>query len=202
MLIWINFNPRSREGSDFLCLVLSVSLKIFQSTLPRRERHEYIELVKEYSDFNPRSREGSDCFFSLLFCVPTISIHAPAKGATWLPGRFLIRINHFNPRSREGSDQMRQQQHYISKDFNPRSREGSDENDWNVSVHIKISIHAPAKGATIRPAFSGGISRISIHAPAKGATGCQWFPAIWYRISIHAPAKGATGRAPCPVVLM
>ena len=36
-----HFNPRSREGSDFLCLVLSVSLKIFQSTLPRRERQQY-----------------------------------------------------------------------------------------------------------------------------------------------------------------
>ena len=55
--------------------------------------------------------------------------------------------------------------------FNPRSREGSD---WTVHIlygsSIIISIHAPARGATlcyIRPRF---YAHISIHAPARGAT--------------------------------
>ena len=35
----INFNPRSREGSDFaVCLFQNFEV-LFQSTLPRRERH-------------------------------------------------------------------------------------------------------------------------------------------------------------------
>ena len=36
------------------------------------------------------------------------------------------------------------------------------------------------------------IITISIHAPAKGATLIGWFVAYVYTISIHAPAKGAT----------
>ena len=84
-------------------------------------------------------------------CCPalTISIHAPAKGAT--PSQPLARTcrKHFNPRSREGSDprlfshivppaaisihapakgatQGRNLQNAAPIDFNPRSREGSD----------------------------------------------------------------------------
>ena len=56
----------------------------------------------------------------------SISIHAPAKGATpaWL-----------YPPS-------------ISSNFNPRSREGSDKEDLESYKADLISIHAPAKGAT------------------------------------------------------
>ena len=56
-----------------------------------------------------------------------------------------------------------------------------------------ISIHAPAKGATRRGAGQGYNRRISIHAPAKGATSlCVYINACSVGISIHAPAKGAT----------
>ena len=34
-------------------------------------------------------------------------------------------------------------------DFNPRSREGSDHNFVYLSKNVTISIHAPAKGATV-----------------------------------------------------
>ena len=55
-----------------------------------------------------------------------------------------------------------------------------------------ISIHAPAKGATIKLHRCPSFFPISIHAPAKGAT--EFFPVdVRFRqISIHAPAKGAT----------
>ena len=36
-----------------------------------------------------------------------VSIHAPAKGATSVPGSYIIGIIGFNPRSREGSDVIR-----------------------------------------------------------------------------------------------
>ena len=57
----LDFNPRSREGSD---------LFVFRALAARW-------------DFNPRSREGSD----LMAAVDglqggVISIHAPVKGAT------------------------------------------------------------------------------------------------------------------------
>ncbi len=79
---------------------------------------------------------------------------------------------------------------------------------------IRISIHAPARGATKKGAciisqvkdfnprsregsdYSGGKNtsgiRISIHAPARGATMLLPFIQLRHAISIHAPARGAT----------
>ena len=109
----LDFNPRSREGSDTPQVIRFINGCIFQSTLPRRERRTICGFVA--SQFK-------------------ISIHAPAKGATCRNGFFF------------------------------------------PDLHI-ISIHAPAKGAT------GGVMEtmqekvISIHAPAKGATISVWI--IW-----------------------
>ena len=55
-----------------------------------------------------------------------------------------------------------------------------------------ISIHAPAKGATLYFGYCSCSFGISIHAPAKGATSPQGMFTTNYFISIHAPAKGAT----------
>ena len=54
----------------------------------------------------------------------------------------------FNPRSREGSDQWMIPSTIDFGHFNPRSREGSDEAMILQRSHEKISIHAPARGAT------------------------------------------------------
>ena len=83
-------------------------------------------MITLYSDFNPRSREGSDDNRSDFSVFPSISIHAPAKGATLTWIMFL----------------------YLKKYFNPRSREGSDSYDTAKATGMEISIHAPAKGAT------------------------------------------------------
>ena len=60
---------------------------------------------------------------------------------------------------------------------------------------VRISIHAPARGATSRSEFFPRNLCISIHAPARGAT--QYSAAIrgTQKISIHAPARGATSSA-------
>ena len=58
-----------------------------------------------------------------------------------------------------------------------------------------ISIHAPAKGATLFKFDSPVDDYISIHAPAKGATCVGALGYLFYRISIHAPAKGATKKS-------
>ena len=102
--------------------------------------------------------------------------------------------NDFNPRSREGSDHTVLAKNCLNKDFNPRSREGSDEESV-YSYHVsRISIHAPAKGATLSLTEVICPLNISIHAPAKGATLSYAHDSIVSRISIHAPAKGATGK--------
>ena len=55
-----------------------------------------------------------------------------------------------------------------------------------------LSIHAPARGATIPPdvVFPGEI--LSIHAPARGATFDKRQFLVVVLLSIHAPARGAT----------
>ena len=79
----------------------------------------------------------------------SISIHAPAKGATSNTWGNIAKSDYFNPRTREGCDIS-----HILRTIRT----------------IQISIHAPAKGATYGGLAGFVFSEISIHAPAKGAT--------------------------------
>ena len=58
----------------------------------------------------------------------------------------------------------------VGLDFNPRTREGCDGRTSWTSIFSKISIHAPAKDATIVIGLEIFNYGISIHAPAKDAT--------------------------------
>ena len=122
-----NFNPRSREGSDF------------HASPVQRQRQ----------DFNPRSREGSD----------------------WPEYLRIMRVASFQSTLPRGERPpiflMQSSQRY----FNPRSREGSDLRTVDIPAPLrKISIHAPARGATRYEADVIHHYEISIHAPARGAT--------------------------------
>ncbi len=142
------FNPRSREGSDIVSLSLSNFSKLFQSTLPRGERHcarcKHIiyslfqstlprgerpektayNVADEFQSTLPRGERQIN--HKIIASCYTISIHAPARGATLTRSRQYDRKTNFNPRSREGSDCHLSEQR----------------------VHMVISIHAPARGAT------------------------------------------------------
>ncbi len=210
------FNPRSREGSDsgISSDAYFLPISIHAPAKGATGRNGFIS--RKRGNFNPRSREGSDGIR-----------HAR-------PDSF----QHFNPRSREGSDGILGTDPAGALQFQstlPR-RERPDEvsncsfndifqstlprrerhpADTTVTMAGWISIHAPAKGATViqcaadrhpclfqstlprreRPAsprYSSSNNQISIHAPAKGATGRGYADYIRVRISIHAPAKGAT----------
>ena len=122
-----DFNPRSREGSDFVGNIGKKGFGLFQSTLPRRERR---------------------IITTIAVAIQNISIHAPAKGATVPLSVGFPHLPNFNPRSREGSDQIliptyprkgkfqstlpRRERRWLYGHrqlyfyFNPRSREGSD----------------------------------------------------------------------------
>ena len=54
--------------------------------------------------------------------------------------------------------------------FNPRSRTGSDLGLSSADFSADVSIHAPARGATLAPRFASRSRMVSIHAPARGAT--------------------------------
>ncbi len=54
--------------------------------------------------------------------------------------------------------------------FNPRARRGRDLGDPEVLIADKVSIHAPAGGATANGLHACVVVAVSIHAPAGGAT--------------------------------
>ena len=59
----------------------------------------------------------------------------------------------------------------------------------------RVSIHAPARGATLVRLLPVGHGHVSIHAPARGATRrAAGRSGDEHGVSIHAPARGATWR--------
>ena len=165
----------------------------FQSTLPRRERQSRRYRAIPSCHFNPRSREGSDRVAAQRKQRAGISIHAPAKGATGdveMVAATVLKFQSTLPRRERRSSEPHTPDHACN--FNPRSREGSDAKQCGRVIGITISIHAPAKGATMSLTSGFFDAMISIHAPAKGATYRVSLMMTGYFISIHAPAKGAT----------
>ena len=115
-----------------------------------------------------------------------------------------------------GGDHDRSAQPDAVRSFNPRPRAGGDRSQGCLSTR-RVSIHAPARGATSRsagrrrpvsmfqstPPRGGRPGRdrravasaaVSIHAPAGGATPGLHGSRAQMRVSIHAPARGATTR--------
>ncbi len=120
------FNPRSRMGSDelikasFTCLL----------------------------GFNPRSRMGSDLRDFVISNVQVfVSIHAPAWGAT--RDRIVaVKDYQFQSTLPHGERHGCWWAIQFSICFNPRSRMGSDAPLTHCYYSTKVSIHAPAWGAT------------------------------------------------------
>ena len=190
------FNPRSREGSD-TGLIKQVPVLIY---------------------FNPRSREGSDCQAENNHCVYSISIRAPAKGATVICFHFGFHCYLFQsalprrerlyyvclsygwlifqsalPRRERQDDMMKLERATVFQSALPRRERR--QKGRGLLYNNYISIRAPAKGATIHIVFRcDKSSYISIRAPAKGATPIPFLPYSGSTISIRAPAKGATMR--------
>ena len=173
-----NFNPRSREGSDSNANTNVSMMGISIHAPARGATSRYTAQGELFCNFNPRSREGSDPPSLYQFLLHHISIHAPARGATatplsWAcdyklfqstlprgerrgtPFFMISKSTYFNPRSREGSDCRSCYSHNQEIYFNPRSREGSDFTIRMLFSAARISIHAPARGATmISPVWS------------------------------------------------
>ena len=78
----ISIHAPTRGATNPLLVLCSLAI-IFQSTLPREERHITVYPLKYYCRyFNPRSHERSDFQFCFGFWFCEISIHAPTRGAT------------------------------------------------------------------------------------------------------------------------
>ena len=187
----VSMLPHGERPSLFTYFVVQYT---FQSTLPHGERHQ----VRQ-------ARETGD----------SVSIHAPAWGATTILARKINRACGFNPRSRTGSDDCGWCLVLVTHSFNPRSRTGSDlhchiwggqtscfnPRSRTGSDHCKRAIanfllmfqstlpHGERRHPieTVVPSDS-----VSIHAPARGATSHIVRLEAIFTVSIHAPARGAT----------
>jgi len=87
-----------------------------------------------------------------------VSIHAPARGATWRLCRCCWLRSGFNPRAREGRDAGWRGCSRLPACFNPRAREGRDLPVSGPHAVAQVSIHAPARGATLWAFLSLGLS--------------------------------------------
>ena len=63
-ILFMRFNPRTREGCDWMKILSAVCAAVFQSTHPRGVRPVYIIPAILIVSFNPRTREGCDCHVS------------------------------------------------------------------------------------------------------------------------------------------
>ena len=146
----------------------------FQFTHPRGVRHNSHNDPDPETGFNSRTRVGCD--------IPELA-------------RLLTSPQGFNSRTRVGCDWPSLSWHIWTRRFqfthprgvrprgrrlpgpgcrrfNSRTRVGCDVAFASCSSSDKVSIHAPAWGATSRFMIECSFCRVSIHAPAWGATCC------------------------------
>ena len=143
----------------------------FQSTHPHgvRLRNYFFQLFLKTVSIHAPARGATHQIPTSLHGV-VVSIHAPARGAT-STNRHDRRHATFQSTHPHGV-----RLHPIIGFFNPRF----------------VSIHAPARGATRKTQYRLQAEKVSIHAPARGATNQSGVIIVPPFVSIHAPARGAT----------
>ena len=167
----ISIHAPARGATDLTSL--STSYEIISIHAPARGATlSPSSLSPSIPNFNPRTREGCDmtCFPSIVCGSPFQSTHPRGvRRRKWddMVGPVLFQSTH--PRGVRHID-------IVARPDNSRFQ----------STH-------PRGVRRSRRSLCDGTEKISIHAPARGATGGAYvdYDAIWF-ISIHAPARGAT----------
>ena len=169
------FNPRTRVGCDFFTFFITCSLKIVSIHAPAwgaTVSAAWADIIEDVSIhapawgatgrgdgkgsrrscFNPRTRVGCDVILGeQQRRLGAVSIHAPAWGATAGRGHTDQRTEGFNPRTRVGCDisaalSLRPLKMFQST--HPRGVRPRQDDDQQLAG--RVSIHAPAWGATSR----------------------------------------------------
>ena len=144
-----------------------------------------------------------------------VSIHAPTRGATCPPTPRSPTSTSFNPRAHEGRDTPPRRRPRARCSFNPRAHEGRDAAAQAAGVGLRVSIHAPTRGATWRSSYAGTpatcfnprahegrdlgkaqgggtADRFQSTRPRGARRGRDGACQHGGRVSIHAPTRGAT----------
>ena len=124
----IGFNPRSRMGSDLLPLAISAMYMTFQSTLPHGERPNTSQQpfwIYTVSIHAPAW--GATGVAVSVMIASFVSIHAPAWGATDIAVIITLEFGQFQSTLPHG-ERLAPRRCSAPPDrrFNPRSRMGSD----------------------------------------------------------------------------
>jgi len=151
---------------------ISTRWKVFQSTLPRGERQingRSCHLVTMFQSTLPRGERPWQ--FGKFLAMRTVSIHAPARGAT-----------------------QRRISTLTSSPFQSTLPRGERLRRGHSRFRAKrVSIHAPARGATFRPPTEvSGLP--SFNPRSRAGSDIRWGCCrhAGKPVSIHAPARGAT----------
>ena len=117
-------------GATISIITAIHSRAIFQSTHPRGVRL-FLDVIVDspipFQSTHPRGVRRSR--ISRLKRSGSISIHAPAWGATLSFPQASNLDHYFNPRTRVGCDPISCRRHGLTNDFNPRTRVGCDSAD-------------------------------------------------------------------------
>ena len=183
-----------REGR-LLALAQMVSLEAISTHAPARGATRLRGAGRGAgNNFYSRPCERGDEAARELDSAMSISTHAPARGATTAfsaqsPSAILFLLTPLREgRLPYGLGRRKAHHHFYSR---PCER-----GDIKLGIRVfklRISTHAPARGAT-KDFQSFAIQRkISTHAPARGATRIPRVLCVMLlSISTHAPARGAT----------
>jgi len=122
-----SFNPRARTGRDLKFLRYHLRNALFQSTRPHGARRFLLNFVLDFLAFQSTRPHGARLTETILkYNKVYVSIHAPARGATYGSSRHLWGLQRFNPRARTGRDQAPDLSAFDEYGFNPRARTGRD----------------------------------------------------------------------------
>ena len=147
-------------------------LACFNPRPPRGGRPFVLWDIIIYYGFNPRPRAGGDTAIEKKLWHPKlVSIHAPARGATYDSSKDRDEANVSIHAPARGATLIKQRFQSVEGLFQstpPRGGRLTDSQSGHSASHV--SIHAPARGATILRQRAHLASYVSIHAPARGAT--------------------------------
>ena len=189
----IRFNPRPRTGGDVATGVDLIPGGEFQSTPPHGGRHNDTGRPNGhiFVSIHAPARGATDGHWEEIRQL-FVSIHAPARGATIAVATAAF-VALFQSTPPHGGRPLVLRRPYEGR-FNPRPRTGGDVGHpgrWRGGG--RVSIHAPARGATrIRRSGRGCMGGGFNPRPRTGGD-VAWVPRLQTRgVSIHAPARGAT----------
>ena len=165
-----SFNSRSRMGSDPRAITTANAPVVFQFALPHGERrlsarplphlrvsirapawgatHHRTRAPRPPECFNSRSRMGSDYAAGMMFIGAYCFNSRSRMGSDQTRAPLPPPSCRFNSRSRMGSDQSWFRWRIRRGRFNSRSRMGSDGAYTDALGRGRVSIRAPAWGAT------------------------------------------------------